>query len=232
MLFMPLLTKAQQAEYVRGILFKKGMLEKIAAATITNLKTNESSKSNFYGEFIIKASIGDTILVEKEGFTPYKQGVDSYSPLYITLLPSITLDQVTIQGQTKKQELNGVITDYRKKGIYFDGDPPVLARIFNPLTTLHELFGKDAKNEKRFIKYAKREQEATEVDRRYTPELVSKTTGLTGDDLKHFMENYRPSYDDLKKWADYDIIAYIKKSYETFKKVGYQAPVDIFHSKP
>lgn len=227
-----MLSHAQQTELVRGIIFKKGMLEKISGASITNLRTLVTTKSNFYGEFISQAAIGDTLMVEKEGFTVFKQAITSYSPLYITMLPNIVLDQVTIQGQTKKQELSEVMKDYRSKGLYFDGKPPVLAYIFNPLTALHEAFGKTGGAARTFKKYAEREQQATEVDRRYTPDLVSKTTGLTGIELQHFMENYKPSYEDLQKWADYDIIVYIKKSYENYKKVGYQAPVDIFHSKP
>ncbi|QQL48863.1 hypothetical protein [Mucilaginibacter ginkgonis] len=229
---IPVIALGQQRQTVRGIIFKKGMLEKIAEAQVTNLNTGVISKSNFYGEFITQAAIGDSIIIEKTGYTPFKQTITSYSPLYITLSPPITLNQVNITGQTKKQELNDVVNTYRSKGLYYDGKPSVLGAIFSPLTAMHELFGSDAKNERRFMKYAKREQEDAEVMRRYTPQLVSKTTGLEGVELQHFMENYTPEHDDIVKWNDYQIIVYIKNSYETYKKVGYQPPVDIFKSNP
>jgi len=231
----PLLCKAQQLQSIKGIVYKKGMLEKISQASITNLKTNAVTTSNLYGEFYAEVNLGDTLLIEKPGFTPFKQTISNYNTLFISLLPSIALNEVTIKGQTKKQELNGIINDYRSKGIYFDGKPPLSAYSpigGSPLTVLHELFGSDAKNERRFMKFAKSENEATEVDREYTPQLVAKTTGLQGDSLRIFMQSYRPPHDQIAKWADYETIIYIKKSYADFKKNGAKPPVNIFKTIP
>jgi hypothetical protein len=227
---MPLLSEAQQVESIKGIIFKKGMLEKLGTVSVTNLKTKIVAYSNLYGEFTAKVSIGDTLLIEKQGFTSIKQPVTSYSTLYITMLPEINLNQVTIKGQTKKQELAEVMDTYRSKGIYYDGHPPILAYIFEPLTTLHELFGKTANQEKHFAEVAKTELQLNEVDRRYTPMLVSKVTGLTGDELKKFMNNFTPPYDDLVKWNDYDLIQYIKRSYAGYKKLGnrQQSAAEVF----
>jgi hypothetical protein len=227
----PLFCKAQQLQSIKGIVYKKGMLEKVAAASITNLKTNAVTTSNLYGEFYAEVSIGDTLLIEKPGFTPFKQTITNFNTLFISLLPSISLNEVTIKGQTKKQELNGIINDYRSKGLYYDGKPPVSAYLpisGSPLTVLHELFGSDAKNQRRFMKFAKNENEATDIDRKYTPELVTKTTGLQGDSLRIFMQNYRPTHEQIAKWADYETIVYIKKSYADFKQNGAKAPVNIF----
>ncbi|WP_139235666.1 hypothetical protein [Mucilaginibacter polytrichastri] len=206
------------------------MLEKIASANITNLKTSVTTTSNLYGEFIARVSVGDTILIEKPGFTPYKQAITSFSTLYISLLPAISLNEVTIKGQTKKQELSGYMNDYRSKGIYYDGKPNVLNYITNPITSLYEAFGKAPSQARNFARFAKKEQEATEVDSKYTPQLVSRTTGMTGDSLRLFMLSYRPSHDDIAKWGDYEIILYIKKSYISYKKNGDIVPVNIFKS--
>lgn len=231
---IPMLCSAQ-LKSIRGIVYKKGMLEKISQASITNLKTSAVTTSNLYGEFYAEVNMGDTLLIEKPGFTPFKQTITNLNTLFITLLPSIALNEVTIKGQTKKQELNGIINDYRSKGLYYDGKPPVTAYLpfsGSPLTVLHELFGSDAKNERRFMRYAKSENEATEIDRKYTPDLVSKTTGLQGDSLKLFMQSYRPTHDQIAKWADYETIIYIKKSYADFKKNGAKPVENIFKLNP
>ncbi|OKS89283.1 hypothetical protein [Mucilaginibacter polytrichastri] len=230
---IPLVGNAQKVKSIKGIVYKKGMLEKVSQAKVTNLKTNAATTSNLYGEFYAEVNIGDTLLIEKTGFTPFKLSVNNLNTLFIYLLPSITLDEVNIKGQTKKQELNGIINDYRSKGICFDGKPPLTAYLpigGSPLTVLHELFGKTANQEKRFMNFAKRENEATEIDRKYTPQLVSRTTGMTGDSLRLFMLSYRPSHDDIAKWGDYEIILYIKKSYISYKKNGDIVPVNIFKS--
>jgi hypothetical protein len=223
-----MLSYGQQVEAVRGIVFKKGMLEKIAGANITNLKTNVTTSSNLYGEFNAKVSVGDTLLIVKEGYTPFKQAISNFSTLYISLLPSIALNEVQVKGQTKKQELSGFMNDYRSKGIYYDGKPSILNYITNPITALYEAFGKGPSQARNFAKFAKTEQEATDVDKKYTPEIVSRTTGMQGDSVRMFMLSYRPSHDDIAKWGDYEIILYIKKSYASFKKNGAVVPVDIF----
>lgn len=233
LLLLPLLGLAQQTQNIRGIIFKKGMLEKLSAVKLTNTRTGIQSVSNLYGEFSAKVAIGDTLVIEKQGFTTINEVITSYSTLYITMLPEIKLNEVTVKGQTKKQEVNEVVKDYRSKGIFYDGKPPLLAYVFQPLTVLHELFGSDAKNERRFMKHAQNELQQNEVDRRYTPELVSRITGLTGHDVKTFMANYTPSYDDMIKWNDYDLIQYIKRSYEGYKKLGnhQQSAAEVFGVK-
>ena len=227
-LFLVPFCGSAQTQTIRGITFKRSMLEKLADVNITNINTAAVSKSGTFGDFTIRAGIGDTLTFEIPGYTTIRQAVASYSPVYVILLPNINLNEVSVRGQTKRQELNDVVNDYRSKGLYYDGKPPVLAYIFQPLTALHEIFGSDAQNERRFMHYAKGEMEATEVNRRYTPKIVSATTGLTGIELDHFMDNFKPSHDEIVKWNDYQIIVYIKRSYETYKRVGYQPPVDIF----
>ncbi|MCJ8208469.1 hypothetical protein MUY27_02030 [Mucilaginibacter sp. RS28] len=232
-LLFPLFSLAQQEESVRGILFKKGMLEKIAGVTVTNTRTKAVTTSNLYGEFNAKVITGDTLTFEKEGLTTLKQSIASYSTMYLTMLPEIKLNQVNVMGQSKKQELNDVMADYRKKGLYFNEKTSALAYAASPLTGLHELFGRDAKNRRNFAKYAKDEMQQTEINRRYTPQLVTQVTGLTGSEVKKFMNNYSPTIDEVKKWNDYDLIQFIKRSYEGYKsadKEG-QSAAEVFGTK-
>ena len=44
------------------------------------------------------------------------------------------LNEVTVFGQTKKQELDAIKRDYRNKGSFYGGKPPLLSFIFSPLT--------------------------------------------------------------------------------------------------
>ncbi|MFD0765906.1 hypothetical protein ACFQZI_13675 [Mucilaginibacter lutimaris] len=189
------------------------------------MKTNKAVYCDNLGGFSIEAAVGDTLLFTKNGYTPQKQQATSYG-MVVYMQPAMQLNEVRIQGQTKKQELSEVMNIYRSKGLYFDGKPP--ATIFlpiggSPLTGLRELFSKDAKNLRRFAAFSKREVEATEVDRRYNKPLVMRATGLTESDsttVRRFMEYYRPSFEDLKTWGDYDLIKKIKAQYEYFKKNG------------
>ncbi|QHS54463.1 hypothetical protein GWR56_02480 [Mucilaginibacter sp. 14171R-50] len=215
---------AQQV-IIKGIIYKRISSERLADVFITNLRTKGVAIGDQLGGFSISANVGDTLLFTKRGYTPQKQEATNYG-MVVYMQPEVQLNEVRIVGQTKRQELSEILNDYRSKGLYFDGKPP--ATIFlpiggSPLTGLRELFSKDARNMRRFAAFTKKELEATEVDKRYNRHFVMRATGLTDVDsttVTRFMEYYRPSFEDLKVWGDYDLIKKIKTQYEYFKKNG------------
>ena len=60
-------------------------------------------------------------------------------------------------------------------------------------------------------------EQAKYVDRTFTPEIVTKFTGLTGDSLRKFMIQYRPSYEQLRGMNDYSYFTYIKKAVQSYR---------------
>lgn len=217
-LVMACKASAQQEFTVNGVLYKASTSERISQAVITDLKSNVIMMSDELGGFNIKAAKGDTLLVNKSGFTPQKTVITGTGDLLIYLTPVKQLAEVTIKEKSEKQEMADVVNTYRSKGLYFDGKPPAWSFINSPLTGLHELFSKDAANERHFIQYTKDESEGAAVDRRYTAKLVKQVTGLSDTDVTKFMQQYRPSYEDIKQWNDYDLIDHIKKYLVYFKK--------------
>lgn len=203
---------------MNGILYKSSTSERIAQAVITDLKSNVIMMSDELGGFHIQVSKGDTLLVSKNGFTPQKTVVTGTGDLLIYLTAARQLSEVTIKEKSEKQEMADVVNTYRSKGLYFDGKPSAWSFINSPLTGLYELFGRDAANERHFIQYTKDEAEGSAVDRRYTKQLVKRVTGLSDADVTRFMQQYRPSYDDIKQWNDYDLINHIKKYLVYFNK--------------
>lgn len=172
------------------------------------------------GTFTIKAQPGDSLSFTKTDYGIQYMIVNGFD-LVVHLQPEIKLNEVRITGQSKRQELSEVMQGYRNKGIYYDGKPPVLSFLVSPLTGIYELFGKEPGRLKRFNAFAKRELEASEVDRRYNRAMVTRVTGLTDSTaIRGFMDFWRPSYEDLKLWGEYDLMRHIKTNYEYFKKNG------------
>jgi hypothetical protein len=207
---------------IKGAVYKRISSEKLSDVFITNLRTKGVAIGDQLGGFSISAAIGDTLLFTKKGYTPQKQQASNYG-MVVYMQPEVLLNEVRVLGQTKKQELNDIMGDYRKKGTFYNGNPPVLAALVSPLTGLYELFGKTPQRAKRFAAFTKRELEATEVDRRYNKFFIMRVTGLTEADsttVRKFIDYYRPSYEDLKVWGDYDLIQKTKVQYEYFKKNG------------
>jgi hypothetical protein len=214
---LPIFSNAQQTFTLNGIFFKKSTDERIASATVTDMKTQVIMMSDELGGFNIQTSKGDTLLFKKSGYTDQKQVVTGSADIAVYMQPIIVLQQVTIKGQSTKQELNDVTNAYRSKGLYFDGRPPLMAFIGSPLTAFYELLSTDAANERHFAKFSKNELEAIQVNKRYTPELVKEVTKLPDDEVIKFMQQYTPSYEDLKGWNDYDLISHIKHYLEYYK---------------
>lgn len=193
---------------------------RLAGVLISNKHTKATLLTNDQGVFAIQASIGDTLEFSRIDFTTTQQVIYGPADVVIAMQQTINLSQVDIQGQTKKQELSQVMDQYRKKGVYYNGEPPALSMITSPLNGLYEMFGKDPARARRFAAYAKQEQEASEDHGKYNRELVKKITNLPDDELQKFMDAFTPSHQDLQKWTSYEVIVYIKKSLESYRKYG------------
>jgi hypothetical protein len=210
--------QAQQTFVVKGVISRSVSVERIAQVLITNLRSRDIKMSDELGWFSIDATIGDTLIFSKINYTDQKVVITAKADIPVYMQPVIQLDQVTIKGQTKSQELNEVMGEYRKQGIYYNGKPPVLSFLTSPLTGLYELFGKGPGNARRFANFSKGELEYAEVRRRYSVALVARVTNTSDTVAKKFMEYYTPSYEDLKGWNDYELIKQIRKSYEFYDK--------------
>ncbi|ASU36514.1 hypothetical protein [Mucilaginibacter xinganensis] len=209
---------AQQTFVVKGVISRSVSTERIAQVLITNLRSRDIKMSDELGWFSVDAAIGDTLLFSKLNYTDQKVIITAKADIPVYMQPVIQLDQVTIKGQTKRQELNEIMSDYRKQGIYYNGKPPVTSFLTSPLTGLYELFGKGPGNARRFANFSKGELEYAELRRRYNVALVMRVTNTTDTVAKKFMEYYTPSFEDLKGWNDYELIRQIRKSYDFYDK--------------
>jgi hypothetical protein len=218
---------AQRKELsIRGIVYSKNVNIRLQNVLITNEVTHASMINDQLGAFEIKAAIGDTLLFNCRNFSDQKVVVAADVALFVFMVPIINLMQVDIKDVTKKQDLAEVMKGYNKQGIYNNGKTSALGAIFNPLNGLYDLFGSGPKNARRFQRYAAQENEQTEIDRRFNKPFVKKMSGITDSvKLSYFMTSYRPSIEDIRKWTDYDLIDYIRKSYKAFVDAGEQPPV-------
>lgn len=210
--------KAQEEYSLNGVVMVSGDRTRIALAEITNQRTGYTVGSNDLGLFRINAKIGDTLIVVKRDFRDKKVAVLSGKDMLINLnRESTTLSEVNIRAKSKKMELDELKQDYRDKGSFYGGKPPVLAYVFKPLTALYELFGTTPKNARRFGKYYTRELQQTQIDGFFNESLIRQQTGLDGAALEKFMLDYRPEYDKSKNWTSYDAVKYIRDSYQQYQ---------------
>ena len=209
--------KAQQEFMLNGVVFEKGTKDRIALAEITNKRNKYSAGSNDIGLFTIRSVVGDTLVITKRGFKPVEVVIrDTKDAITYIARDATTLNEVTVYGQTKKQELDAIKRDYRNKGSFYAGKPPLLSYIFTPLTALYELVGRTPKNARRFNNMYVTELQLSHVDQFFNKTSINKYTGLEGKELENFMVNYRPDYERAKNWTNYDAIKWINDSYKKY----------------
>ncbi len=208
---------AQQDFLLKGIIFQKQSNFRIANALVFNPKTKITVGTDYTGAFNIKATLGDTLKIFKKDYADNYYVVESQKDAVVQLSQVIQLNEVRIVGQSRKQELDEAMRQYRGQGSFYNGKPPVLAAIASPITGLYELFGKTPGQARRFQAFSKTETEQINIDKRFNKTVVKENTDLTDAQADMFMDVYRPSFDQLSRWNDYDLINYIKTSAKQLK---------------
>lgn len=78
------------------------------------------------------------------------------------------------------------------------------------------LLGKNKAPKSKLQRTLLAKENADYIDQIFSMEKVSELTGLQHDSLQIFMQKYRPSIMDAKKMTAYELLLYIKKSYQEY----------------
>ena len=219
-LFMISNVYAQQDSSISGLVLERGSSTRVPQANVTNMRTNQVVVTNNYGVFAIPVAVGDSLSISKVGYGPVKTRINTLEDILIEMQPGSQIETVAVTGRTREAEMRDMLKDYESKGVYNGGHNKFGTYLASPATALYNLFGKEAKNAKRFEKYMNMELEATKIDRVFNKAVVSRVTKLEGDELQSFMDRYRPSYSSVERWGEYELLDYINRSFKAWDEQG------------
>ena len=77
---------------------------------------------------------------------------------------------------------------------------------------------KKNKSMMRFQERLLQQEQEKYIEYRFSPQLVRRLTGLEGEELKTFMQQYRPPYEFVLYSREYDFQLYIKESYKKYQR--------------
>jgi len=215
-----------QEKTVQGIVFDRDSKQRLSRVYIYNTSTSKGFYNNSKGEFTTIASPGDVLVAALQGYRVDTITVGTPNTILFHLKrTSIQLKEVRIQDSLKnpKDQLKETQKEY--KDAYTKGD---LKEIFNTggstgaggaglsINTLYTLLSKEGRNARQLQKIIERDYHQAMIAYRYDPELVSDVTGLKGNQLADFMQQYRPTYNFVIEANDYQLIAFIKSSYQKY----------------
>jgi len=207
---------------IRGAVVEKGTGIKVNGARVFNKNNQAISFTNNFGVFQLKAAPGDSLEISSTAYLNKKIQLVNLQDIIVYLQSMNLLEEVVIKGTNLQNTSKEAAAHYSKeKGIYYNGKPPlILLNPFGgkPLTFFHELLGSDAKRVRRLNKLARNEIVNNEIDRRFNSTVIKSLIPIKEEDLDAFKIAYEPTLADLRKWTDYELLNYIKQSFETFKK--------------
>jgi len=158
-----------------------------------------------------------------------------------SLAGSILLKEVTINGfRNYKQDSLNLRKDFARA---FQYKPPGIKDIFIPkaaafnstptpyykaqnstasivsldVLSLIGFLGRKKASLSKTQKTLLERENANYVNQFFSKEKVQGVTGLKGDSLQHFMQQYRPTTAQINKMTDYELLMYIKKSCQEYR---------------
>lgn len=191
--------------------------------SIVNKRTMTGTLSNESGRFYMEAIPGDTLEFSMLSYAPKLIIVPMLSSSQDVYLQKrmFELQGVNIQGKNYRNDSMAMRDEY---GRYFNYRKPGAMDVLktlpaNPITALSYLVpSKVRKRKEQFHEQLLYWEKEKFIDYRYSPELVGKMTKLQSPELDSFMYKYRPGYQFLNSASEYDLMLYIKQSFETYQK--------------
>jgi len=210
--------KAQAAKTLQGLVLKSGVTIRLADVQVLNKRSRITARSNTEGVFSIVALLNDTLQFSNANYLTLELVVSDFSDKIIYLQPVIELAEVVIKENSLIKELRETQKGYRKKSVFYTGTPHYYYLFLKPMTFIYENFKSEVKQARRFNRFAKREITAYEITQRFNDSLIKNVVPVKTNEIDDFRVDYAPTLQQLNTMSDYDLIIYIRNSYEDFKK--------------
>ena len=208
---------------IQGIVFDKHTQQRISQVYVYNTANDDGGYNNTRGEFSISASPGDILIAAAKGYYPDTLIVsDKRVVLFNMERSTIWLDEVSVIARRSpeerllenKREYSTAYTKGEAGSIFSVG--PTGAGV--SIDALYKLISREGKNSRRLQEIIEHDYRESVIDYRFTPDLVSGVTGLTGVTLADFMRQYRPSYYFVLGANDYSLAFYIRSSLAQYRQ--------------
>jgi hypothetical protein len=211
---------------IQGIVFDKDSKQRLTRVYIFNTRTGDGFYNTTKGEFKTNAREGDILLAALQGY-----GVDTISInkentiLFYLRRNSIQLQEVIVkdtlktpnqQLQATKQEYNTAYSKGSTGNVLTTGGSNGGGGAGLSINALYSLLSKEGRNARLLQKIIERDYRDAMIEYRFTKTLINRVTGLNGEKLTDFKQQYKPGYYFIIEANDYELIEYIQRSYRSY----------------
>lgn len=217
-----------QEKTVQGIVFDRDSKQRLTRVYIYNTTTGKGFYNNSKGEFSTTARSGDLMVAALQGYNVDTIRVgEQNTVLFYLKNNSILLREVKITDSLKspkgqlaetKKEYKDAYTKGTVKDVFTQGGSSGNGGAGLSINALYNLLSREGRNARQLQRIIERDYHEAMIDYRYNYNLVNSVTGLQGEKLQDFIQQYRPSYNFVIEANDYELIKFIRQSYETYQK--------------
>lgn len=184
--------------------------------------------SDIQGRFALSSAIGFPVTLTASHIGYDSVSIVLYSPpatpLRIFLSGKIFgLDEVTVLGRRNSVQDSLWMRQEFNDQFNFKPVKPWESLTLSPvgiginLNVLFASFSREQKQAKRLKTALIRDEQEDYVDRRYTKAAIRAQTEIPDNELDVFHWYFRPTYDQLMDFTEYDLLLYIQESYRNFQ---------------
>lgn len=207
------------AQTLHGVVTEAQTGKSLYPVSIINVSTQQTATTNQFGAFSIPATEGQQAIFSMVGYKEQRK--------YITAellkggirvaLPFLTyeLNEFILRPNYTPYQLDSL----RRRSTY----SRTLAwkrssSVMSPVSFIADRVSKKSRQRYKFQKNFNKWEDEKFIDTRYTPELVSSLTGLTGDSLGYFMNACIMEADYARNATELELKMWIRYNYKQWLK--------------
>lgn len=220
-----------QQTYVLGRAIDKTTKQPIQAATVVNKNTRQITKTGDNGNFLVKATKGDSIKISSIGYKNAGIAWDGVNTEPLIEMPqdAIVLKEVTVKDrrlEVIRQQIDELLAapEASTKLKWKDISNLINTNTSSPgggigisIDGLYQLFSKEGKTRRKLEAMQQEDLRKLLVEYRYSSEYVSYVTKLKGQQLKDFMKFCNLPDNFVLTANDYDLTFEVFRCLDEFK---------------
>ncbi|MFD2523835.1 carboxypeptidase-like regulatory domain-containing protein [Emticicia soli] len=230
-LLLPNTSVFAQQTYVLGKAIDKVTKQGIPSATVVNKNTKQITRTSDNGNFLVKASKGDSIKISSVGYKNVGIAWDGVTMEPVLEMPqdAIVLQEVTVKDrrlEVVRKQIDELLSapEASTKLKWKDISNLINTNTSTPgagigisIDGLYQLFSKEGKTRRKLEAMKQEDLRKLLVEYRYSAEYVSYVTKLKGQELKDFMKFCNLPDNFVLTANDYDLTLEVFRCLDRFK---------------
>lgn len=224
LIFLAVLTTISvHAQTLRGIVIDGETNQPLYLVNVLNLANAQSTSTDERGIYTISAKNGDVLSFSYVGYHTIQRLAITDSVLRISMFPlSVALKEYILHPeytpyQKDSVEMAMLYSDQLNTNTIKPGFSSANGGGFTGLIGgAVQKVSKSYKQKKRFRENFLKDEQQKYIDTRYTPQLVTALTNLTGDTLAVFMNTYPMEYKFARTATDLELKLWIRDNYKDY----------------